>query len=160
MLGGRHVFGINREQKEIIIHDVKVAAEGSMAYWSADLGDNALIVDIGSGTVNAAQIRDRKHINRSSDTFNFGTDTINRKDDYYSLARGVAVNLTQLKWDRKAVVHICGGIAKEFEETFKQFFPNTSILIPKYRQKTKIQLLHPVYTNAVGGFELAKRVYK
>ncbi|WP_248561240.1 ParM/StbA family protein [Niallia sp. NCCP-28] len=160
MLCGHHKFAINGEQKEIIIHEVKVAAEGSMAFWSADLGKDALIVDVGSGTVNAAEIKDKKHINRSSDTFNFGTDTISQKSNYASLARGVATNLTQLKWNRRAVVHVCGGIAEKFDGSFKQFFPNARILIPKYKQKTKIQLLHPVYANAVGGFELAKKVYK
>jgi len=160
MLGGRHVFGINGEQKEILIHDVKVGAEGSMAFWATDLGDDAFILDIGSGTVNAAEIRDRKHINRSSDTFIFGTDTISQSDNYHSLARGVVVNLTKLKWDRKAAVHVCGGIAEKFYDPFKQYYQNAKILIPKYKQKAKIMLLHPVYANAVGGFELAKRIYK
>jgi plasmid segregation protein ParM len=158
LLLGKHEVVINGVGKTINIRDVKVWAEGSAAYWSNDeLSKDAYILDVGSGTVNAAHIRDKKHINRMSDTFNFGTENVSNKD---SLSRGVALNLTKLKWGKNEQIYVCGGIANEFIDSLKGYYSNATLLIPKFKQKTKISKLHPVFANAVGGFELAKRIYK
>jgi plasmid segregation protein ParM len=160
MLMGDHRFMLNGVERKIKIKNVKVAAEGSVAYWSADLPKDLEIIDIGSGTVNAAKIRDKKHINAGSDTFNFGTETVRNKEDFSAIARGIALNISRLKWERNSSIFVCGGIAKDVLDPLKKHYVNAQILTPKYKQKTKITIMHPVFANAVGMFELAKRVYK
>lgn len=160
MLTGKHEFMLNGIDRKINIKQVEVGAEGSSAYWSNDLPKDAYIIDVGSGTVNAACIRDKAHINRMSQTFNFGTETVSASDDYSAMARGIALNLSKLKWERKKPIHVCGGVAKELIVPFQKHYENAQILTPKYKQKAKISQLHPVFANAVGMFELAKRVYR
>ncbi|WP_162817448.1 hypothetical protein [Lysinibacillus fusiformis] len=50
--------------------------------------------------MNAATIIDKRHINKTSTTFNFGVETVADKDDVQKIARGIIRNTTKLKWEK------------------------------------------------------------
>lgn len=155
---GTHVITINDVIKKLHIKGVEVAPEGSAAYWANPAGNDVNIIDIGSGTVNAAAIQDKKHINSKSATFNFGVETTNNKD-FEAMARGIIRN-TSKKWNKSDNVQICGGSAEMIAKHIKEHYTNAQVLQPQLRIHTSIKILHPVYANAVGFYYLAKGVYK
>ncbi|MDW0112150.1 hypothetical protein QT711_03065 [Sporosarcina saromensis] len=154
MLQGGHEFTVNGKSQYVYIDEVGVAAEGSGAYWCVPNSGKNRVLDIGSGTVNAASIIDRKHINTASDTFNFGIETVNRGLD--SVARGVVRETTRLNWQRSDEVLVCGGVAKEILPFIQHHYESAKIIEPLLKTKNGVQLLDPTYANAVGFYELAR----
>lgn len=157
MLQGRHTLEVNGEIKEFDIKAVEVAPEGSAAFWANPLPGEIKILDVGSGTVNAAAIRDKKHINSQSSTFNFGTETVNTKD-FTAIARGIIRN-TSKKWNKQDAVFVCGGSAESIVPHLSDHYPKVNVHRPILKTQEKLLMLHPVYSNAVGFYELAKRVF-
>lgn len=107
MLKGVHLIEVNGRKRTINIEEVGVAPEGSGAFWSKPEMGTIRIIDIGSGTVNAATINDKHHINNASTTFNFGVETVKNKNDLGMIARGIIRNTTKLKWNKHDKVLIC-----------------------------------------------------
>lgn len=160
MLEGDHDVTVNGKSRTITIEEVKVSPEGSGAFWSnpKSVTDRAYhILDIGSGTVNAATVINKKFITTKSDTFNFGMETIKNKDDLKGMARGIIRSITGLKWKKDADVMVCGGVATEILPHIQEHFPNATVVIPKLDEEMK---LTPVYANAAGFYEIARKVYK
>lgn len=160
MLQGRHNFTVNGKQQTIFIEGVAIAPEGSGSFWSKPMSGLMRILDVGSGTVNAATIKDKKHINNASDTFNFGMETVKNKDDVAGIARGIIRNTTKLKWQKSDPVFICGGIAEQIAPYIQDHYGQTELLKPCFKYQSGMQTLHPVYANAVGFYEIAKGVFK
>lgn len=156
MLIGQHCFVVNGDKVKYDIVEVRVGAEGSGAFWSDVVDGSLRIIDIGSGTVNAATISNKKYINNASDTFNFGMETINNREDMSSLARGVIRNTTRLKWDRTDNVRVCGGIAKNILPYIQQHYEKAELLQPILQEGSNITLADPLYANAIGFYKLAK----
>ncbi|GKV67286.1 MULTISPECIES: ParM/StbA family protein [unclassified Sporosarcina] len=158
MLTGHHSFTVNGDDVEFNIVDVGVGAEGSGAFW-ADVQAGALrIIDIGSGTVNAATIIDKRYINNASSTFNFGMETVNNKN-LSSLARGVILNTTKLKWDRADNVLVCGGIAKDILPFIEKHYSKAELLKPILQEGSHTTIADPVFANAIGFYKLAKGAF-
>lgn len=159
MLTGHHRFTVNGDSVTFNIVEVGVGAEGSGAFWS-DVQAGALrIIDIGSGTVNAATIKNKKYINNASDTFNFGMETVNNKEDLAGVARGVIRNTTILKWDRTDKVKVCGGIAKDILPFIEQHYGNAELLQPTLQEGSRIVVADPVFANAIGFYKLARNTF-
>ncbi|MEK3935899.1 hypothetical protein MKY41_11280 [Sporosarcina sp. FSL W7-1349] len=157
MLVGHHKFTVNGTKRHIQIHNVGVSAEGAGAYWSSPEEGTIRILDIGSGTVNAATIIDTKYINNASDTFNFGMETVDT-DNLDSVARGIVRATTRLKWNRNDSVYICGGIAREILPCIASHYVNARILQPILDEKGFVTVAEPVFSNAIGFYKLAKGV--
>ena len=160
MLEGEHDVTVNGKNRTIIIEEVKVSPEGSGAFWSnpKSVTDRAYhILDIGSGTINAATVINKKFITTKSNTFNFGMETIKNKDDLKGAARGIIRSITGLKWKKDAEVMVCGGVATEILPHIQEHFANASALLPKLDGEA---VLTPVYANATGFYEIAKKVFK
>ena len=160
MLEGEHDVTVNGKHRTIIIDEVKVSPEGSGAFWSnpKDVTDRAYhVLDIGSGTVNAATVINKKFINNKSDTFNFGMETIKNKEDLQGVARGIIRSITGLKWKKDSDVMVCGGVASEILPHIQEHFTNATVIIPKVDDEPK---LTPVYANAAGFYEIARKVFK
>ena len=155
MLEGSHDVTINRKKRKIIIDAVGVVPEGAAAYWSNPQKGTVRIIDIGSGTINAATNIDNHHINNQSDTFNFGMETVKNKNDLQGIARGIIGNTTRLKWNKTDKILICGGIAEGIAPHLIEHYHNAEILKP-YMNGGE---LHPVYSNAVGFYVVAKGAY-
>lgn len=159
MLEGFHEFVVNGRKVAFTIDRVGVAPEGSGAFWSSPREGNVHILDIGSGTVNAATIRDKRHVNNSSSTFNFGMETVKNKNDLKGISRGIIRNTTQLKWKKDDTVLICGGSAAGIFPFIREHYQNAEVLNPNMKRGDNISLLEPVYANAAGFYTLAKGAF-
>lgn len=153
MLLGKHSISVNGVAMSFVVSNAEVAAEGGAAFW-ADPQDGLIrILDIGSGTVNGATLCDSRYIDKDSFTISFGADT-NISNDMEALTRGIATQALK-KWNRNDKVLIAGGIAKGITPYIQKFFPSAEIIKPSLRG----QILHPVYANAVGFYQIARGVY-
>lgn len=159
MLKGNYDIKVNGKSRRIIIEQVAVAPEGSGAFWASPSDGVVRIIDIGSGTVNCATIIDKRHINNSSDTFNFGVETVSNKNDLDKIARGVIRNTTKLKWSKNDKVLICGGITEDIKPFITEHYVNSEVINPTIQRENGITNLHPVFSNAVGFYAIAKGAF-
>jgi len=160
MLKGTHEFTVNGQWQRIYIHDVAVGAEGSGAYWASQEMGTVRIIDVGSGTVNCASVIEKRYINNASDTFNFGMETVNNKDDLASIARGIIRGTTKLKWGKNDAVFVCGGIAKEILPLIAAHYHSAKLLQPILQNGNKVTVADPVFANAIGFYKLARAKFK
>jgi len=160
MLLGQHRIKVNGQTRMFTIENVGIAPEGSAAFWSRPQMGKIRILDIGSGTVNAATIIDNRHINTSSGTFNFGMETINNKDDYRKMANGIIRNTTKLKWGKADKVFICGGAASSIAPFIKEHYTNAELLTPQLIEGNNVKIYEPVFANAVGFYAIAKGAFE
>lgn len=159
MLEGFHEFTVNGRSVSFTIEKVGVAPEGSGAYWSNPQGGTIRILDIGSGTVNAATIIEKKHINNSSNTFNFGMETVKNKNDLQGISRGIVRSTSTLKWKKEDRVLICGGVAAGIHPFLSEHYQHAEILKPTMRRGDNISILDPVFANAAGFYALGKGAF-
>lgn len=159
MLLGKHQVRVNGVTRTFFIEKVGVAVEGSSAFWCLPQEGVIRIIDIGSGTINAATIIDKKHVNTFSDTFNFGMETINNKKDLEAVARGIIQNTTKLKWNKEDKIYICGGASEGIFPFIVEHYSNTELLNPQIRNESGVKILSPVFSNAVGFHEIAKGAF-
>ncbi|MDP5274368.1 ParM/StbA family protein [Chengkuizengella axinellae] len=157
MLLGRQIIQVNGESKSFVLMNVEVAAEGSASFWCIPKQGKIRIIDIGSSTVNLATIKDRKYIDRDSDTLPFGMNT-NLSSSNEAIARAIAAE-TLKKWDSKDELYLAGGIARELQPEFEKYYRNVNVINPTYKAGASTRMLHPVYANAVGFYHLARGAY-
>lgn len=160
MLLGGHEFTVNSERVSCYIEAVEVATEGGGAFWSRPEIGLVRMLDIGSGTINAITVKDKKIINNSSSTFNFGAETIRNKSDMDGMARGIIQNTTKLKWHKNDFVLVCGGIADRIAIQLQEHFKNIEVLNPQFQYQDGVTIAHPVYANAIGFYNIAKGTYR
>ncbi|SER86970.1 ParM/StbA family protein [Psychrobacillus sp. OK032] len=161
LLRGTHDITVNGVHKRYTIEEVGIAAEGSVAYLANPQLGEVRIIDIGSGTTNCATIRDKRHINTASDTFNFGMETLANNASLAEVARGIIRATTSLKWRKNDVVYACGGVASDILPLLQAHYTRAKLLTPYLRQLDgSIVTLPPVYANAVGNYEVARRTFR
>jgi len=149
LLVGKHTMTVNGITKAFTIRNANVAAEGAVAYWAYEGLEQALrFIDIGSGTINFATVVKGRFVDRDSFTVNTGVNSA-RTFDYGSMS-GLIIAETS-KWGREDNVRICGGIAEDITPFLANHYENIEVIKPWD--------LAPVYTNAVGCFELARVLY-
>jgi plasmid segregation protein ParM len=162
MLQGAHEITVNNLKKTITIHRAEIAAEGGASYWSNSRAGLVRILDFGSGTVNAASLFDGKYIDRDSFSLTMGLNTM-LSPDYSSFGKSVALNCLK-KWSEADTVLIVGGGASLMLEHIQKYFPNAEILVPKVKVREgntiKVETVDTVFANAVGFYEIGKRVFK
>nr|WP_285847124.1 hypothetical protein [Sporosarcina luteola] len=159
MLKNEHIITINRKECHFSIEQVGIAAEGSGAFWSAPKNGQVRIIDIGSGTVNAATIADNRHINTASDTFNYGVETTGGRDNIDGIARATIRSTTQLKWRKTDAVYVCGGITSDIIPLLAEHYTDVQPIIPQLNAHNGLQIHLPTFANAVGFYELARLTY-
>lgn len=159
MLTGQHTVKVNGKTRTFFIENIGVAPEGSSAFWSNPVEGMIRIIDIGSGTVNAATLIDNHHVNNASDTFNFGAETVNNKENYENMARGIIRNTTRLKWKKTDRVFICGGISEGITPFIAEHYPNATILKPSFKNGREVKFFNSVFSNAVGFYCIGKGVF-
>ncbi|MGI5927783.1 MAG: ParM/StbA family protein [Thermacetogeniaceae bacterium] len=153
LLRGTHSITVNGHRHRITITDVKVAAEGAAAFWSAPQSGLVRIVDIGSGTVNCATIYFHRYVDRDSFTLPYGFDST-ISTDRSAMADGIAREALK-KWSREDRVHIVGGGAESIAPHIQRHFRAAEVLRPSLNGRQ----LHPVYANAIGYYHLARGLY-
>lgn len=159
MLQGKHEIKVNGQYTKVVVEQVAVAPEGSGAFWAFPNDGVIRIIDIGSGTVNAATIIDKRHVNNASTTFNFGVETVANKNDLEKIARGIIRNTTKLKWGKNDRILICGGITEGVSSYIKEHYTNAEIINPTIQRGNGVTQLHPVFANAVGFYAIAKGAF-
>ena len=157
MLIGEHLFTVNDIDRNIVIEQAEVAAEGGAAFWSNPVAGLVHILDIGSGTVNAATLDEGRYIDKMSFTLKFGMST-NYSVDMFEMARAIASSASK-KWSKNAKVLLVGGGAESLLAPLTDYFSDTTILKPKFMVGTLALNLRPVYANAVGFYNIGRKVY-
>lgn len=169
MLEGSHEFTLNDSTKTINIHEVAIAAEGGSAFWANPKRGKIRILDFGSGTVNAATLIDGRYVDRDSFTLKYGLNTIN-STDFASMSRAVSVQALR-KWDNDDEVFLVGGGADMMLTHILEYFPQAQLMKPKVEvadttvkimgaTAMKTTFLSPIYANAVGFYNIGKKVFK
>lgn len=150
MLKGTHTLTVNGITKTINITNIDVAPEGAISYWAYEgLEQHIRFIDIGSGTINFASVHKGRFVDRDSFTIDYGVNSV-RALDFNSLAAAIVAESSK-RWKSNDVVRVCGGVAEEVVKYLSTHYKNCEVIKPWD--------LHPVYTNAIGCFELARVLY-
>lgn len=160
MLKGNHIFTVNGERVELNIENVGVCAEASGAYWSYSEHSDVRIVDCGSGTVNLSSIRNKRHVNTSSDTTNFGASTGKNKREIEDIATGIIRATTRLQWNVDDLVYVCGGVAEDIVFYIKKHYKNAEVLYSLLEDCNGTSRVSPIYSNAIGFYNIAKATFR
>lgn len=158
MLQGSHEFIVNGVLRYLYIEEVGIAAEGAGAFWSNPQSGKVRIIDVGSGTINVATIQNKKIINNASATFNFGVETVNRALD--SIARGIIQETTGLRWERTDLIYLCGGVSYDISPHIQKYYPETQLIQPLLNRYEGVEMTSPIFSNAVGFYEIGRLTYK
>lgn len=160
MIKGKHSILVNGHTKTFNINNVSVAPEGAVSYWTLNQpSDYERIIDVGSGTVNAATIIDGEFIDLESFTLLFGANS-EEKYDVNDLAEAIKAQCSVKRWKKTDKVRLCGGISSNLKENLAQYFREIDLIQPKIRVGNSMKILQPVYANAVGCYELACELYE
>ena len=152
LLLGVHEIEVNGVKKRFNISSVNVGAEGASVYWTLKDHEPAIrIVDIGSGTINIATIRDGFFIDKESTTLPFGTNRV--EDDVYKLASAVNSALTSV-CDVTDKLYLCGGIANYIFPLIHQQYPKAQTIEPEHMVNGKREKVTPEFANAIGLYNL------
>lgn len=163
MLQKEHVITINGSQRQINIKNAEIAAEGGSAFWSNPSKGIIRIVDIGSGTVNAATLNEGRYVDKDSFTISEGLDTL-LNDDLNAFTRKICLQALRL-WDKEDNVLLCGGGAETILPYMQGYFDNVDTLTPRLQIKqqdgiTLNRQMPTIYANAVGFHSIAKKVFR
>lgn len=158
MLEGEHDIVVNKVHKTITIERAEVAAEGGAAFWAYPQKGKVHLMDFGSGTVNCATLLDGKYIDRDSFTVKDGMNTL-IKTDIGGLVRHTCIKALKHRWDVDDLVYLVGGGAEKVHSLVLDYFDNVSIMYPIAKELGN-KVLHPVYANAVGCYEIGKKLFK
>lgn len=153
MLLGGHSLIVNGSKKEFFISRVEVAAEGGSAFWASPEGGLIRIIDVGSGTINLATLRDMRYIDKDSFSIRMGVNTTKAKN-FEALARIIAAEAGK-KWDYEDNVKIVGGVARNILPYLQKYFPCAGLIYPALNGVA----LAPVFGNAVGFYKIGVGVY-
>lgn len=160
MLLGEHILKVNGKEKVIRINKAEVSPEGAAAFWVINRGGLQRIIDAGGGTVNLATLLNKKYIDRESDTLPFGMESTKTRDAS-AIVRATIISTSQMRWGKDDPVSIFGGTAKEIQEIIKHHYPKAEAIEPEITIAGDIKKkVHPVFGNAAGNYEIAKRLWK
>lgn len=82
-----------------------------------------------------------------------------RTQDAEALARKIAT-VALARWREHDCVRVCGGGAEIVAPALREHFANVEVLRPKVRVGDGMRAIEPVYANAVGFYEVARRLYE
>lgn len=157
MLKGEHKIELNGVKKEFEIRNVTVTPEGAAIYWTfQEHSDLVRIVDIGSGTINIATIRDGFFVDKESTTLPFGTEV--NKIDNTTISHAINSALNSI-CDRDDEIYVAGGKSVELIDYIKSQYHNCKLHHPYTEVNGKIEKLHPKFATAVGLYNLGRVIY-
>ncbi len=157
MLRNEHTLTLNGIKKTFRITLVEVSAEGAGAFFCKPQKTGIIrIVDVGSGTVNIATVRDGRFVDRESDTLAFGTES--HGGSISDMTYGILASMSKM-CKRDDDIRIVGGPAEHVQSILVSTYPNCTVLRPMMKQGEKAILLHSEFANALGFYNLAKAVY-
>lgn len=158
MLQGSHPIIINGEAMTIKIGEVGVAPEGVAAFFGGNHGySTAKVLDLGSGTINAISVSSMRVTNFNSDTFNYGTETM----EHNKVVRGIIQDTKAKSWDKNDKVLVCGGSAGVLTEKIKESYINAEVFLPVIELVDKTpQVLETKFANASGFYNIARGHFK
>lgn len=159
LLQGDHAIVLNDQRHNILIERVEVSAEGGVAFWSSPRKGLVRILDFGSGTVNGATLIDGKYVDRDSFTADYGMGIVT-DEDRDAFMRSIFIQAQRKRWKKSDSVHIVGYSAESMLPHAQLHFENAEVLRPKDPFSEGSKLLHPVYANAVGMFNVAQRIFQ
>jgi plasmid segregation protein ParM len=160
LLRGEHTIAVNGETKTFVVSNVEVAAEGVSAFWSQPRAGLVRIIDAGSGTINCATIRNKRKVEKDSFSLPYGMYSERRStmEDATDVANSVAAGCLG-KWQREDEVIVAGGSAHELAEPLRKHFRKVSVIQPNYHVGNRVQIVEPVFANAVGYFNIGRALY-
>ncbi|MDP4087131.1 MAG: ParM/StbA family protein [Bacillota bacterium] len=153
MLIGSHDLIINGKRKIFTIQAVEVAAEGGAAFWAKPKDGLVRIIDVGSGTVNCASLRDKRYIDKDSFTLPFGMNTV-KTNNLSEMSRGI-VTQTSKKWNKEDFVWVLGGAAEILIPYIQKYYPNAMVMHPIFQALEA----HPVFANSIGFYKIGTAIY-
>jgi plasmid segregation protein ParM len=157
MLMGWHTLTVNGVEKRFFISRVEVAAEGGASFWSNPQMGLIRILDVGSGTVNAATLKDKRYIDKDSFTLSYGMETQD-DTDIEDMSNGIAGECLK-RWKRNDLLWLIGGAAETIQPYIKNHFPNSQVLRPNIKVGGGIKSVSPIYANAIGFYQIARGVF-
>ncbi|WP_010099512.1 ParM/StbA family protein [Ornithinibacillus scapharcae] len=143
MAKGVHAITVNGSRKEIIVKDVVVGVEGGSAYLS-NPSKHIHLIDIGSGTINFATVKDGRFINSQSTTIAQGLE--NTEQDYESIAVNIKNIVLDLDW--KDSIYVMGGGAHLIPLPYPRFSPI-------YNNR----IYGPELANAIGYYKIGEKLW-
>jgi hypothetical protein len=149
LLIGVKEFKVNDKPYRIHIRNVGVCPEGLAAYHSdSSLPDDCNIWDFGSSTIHAITVRKRKLIDKRSNTFDFGFETM-IDHDYPSLMHSLK-NQMEKRWnDGNKKMLLVGGKAPDMFKYVHEAYPSNNATMHNNFE----------FANAIGNFVLGERAY-
>lgn len=158
MLQDTHEITINEETRKFRITRAEVAAEGGAAFWSAPTDGTVRLIDLGSGTVNCATIKNRKYLDLGSFSLPFGMNTVGT-EDMREIARGIVSMTSAKKWQKNDKVLLIGGVAKQLVDPMRKYYPKSEVIKPVIKTDGGVQVANPIYANAIGFYHIGKAVF-
>lgn len=145
MLKGKHELIVNGKVKTIYIESVGVVGEGAISYFVTPKDYLTRIIDIGSGTINGATIRNGKFVDKESFTIHGGLENASA----FEVASAIHSKLKGL-WKETDKIYLVGGGARVVKEFLE--LPNTYILSPFGND--------PKFANAIGLYMLGEELHE
>lgn len=157
MLAKEHKLTLNGVEKKFYIHRTEVSAEGAAAYWCLkEKLPLVRIVDVGSGTVNVATIRNGQFIDKESFTLPFGAESTKTRD-MKAMSYGIISALN--RFNREDPYRLVGGAAESIHPYLTARFPDCAVVHPEVKSGNKITIVHPKFATVVGMYNIAQAVY-
>lgn len=148
MLQRRHDLIINGIRKTIVIRQCEISPEGAAAGLLVPGTGIVRVIDIGSGSVNYATLKDRQYINKSSFTFTEGMESKSNLQ-VAAFARQIGTKSINRKWGKGDAVYLCGGGAPAILPYLREeFFPACQLLEPD-----------PFFSNVKAFYMIARKIY-
>lgn len=148
MLIGKHKITVNGITKTIWIKDAAIGVEGGTAIL-ANLKPGIIhLIDIGSGTINMATIKNGRFINTQSDTIPKGLENLKR--DPNSIVTNIKNYTDDLGWLDDEPVYLLGGGAHALKD-----YTHYPLFMPILHGQSH----DPVVANAIGFYKLGENLW-
>lgn len=149
MVEGPHEIKVNGKWRKFDIKNCRIAAEGvAVGLLPPTESDTVRVIDVGSGTVNVATLRNRKGVSDESDTFEKGYENVKASDEAFAaLIVKFATDTWRLFSPGTDKVRLCGSAAHKVFPYIKEKFPHAVIVDD------------PTYANVKAFYEIATRIY-
>lgn len=156
-LKGEHSVTVNGKKKDFLIEDVKVGIEGAMAFLASPYNGPCNIIDVGSGTVNCIHFLNKRIVDRKCDTLPFGSETSKSGQNFEGMASGIFKNMSGV-WDKNHPTFVCGGSAEMMESALRRYYPLVKTLRPKLNINGTLIQVDSKYSNAIGMYDVGRKV--
>ena len=156
LLTGEHTITVNGKEKTFTIEKVEVAPEGTAAYFVKPEDGTVRIIDVGSGTINFATVLNGRPIDKDSFTADIGMNSTKEEVNLQALGR-FCITKTSRKWKKKDIVYVVGGVAEYVLPYIEDHYKYAKTIYPVLKKNGETYAIEPIYANAYGFYQLAKK---